>query len=318
MDLDDPRVQSALFGVAGPAAVAFAATLIAAIAFKAARKPDAASVDTRAGLGAALGVAGAFVLANLGLDGVPDGMPVAAAEWALPIVALAGIVAAIDSLFGSGKKRHAVRWLGRLAIAAALVWGPMARPRQNFWEGAEVAAWIGGGVLWLLLAFAASDRTAAKSTPRGYGLVAVVLAAGLVPVIFGAGVTVQSQVAGAVAAAAGGIVAAAFVMRSSIPTMQTMGTVVIAWLAVVLTLSWQFVAEMAWWEFGVIASIPLLVAAVDLLPWLRTRSAFKRQVIRLGIVIAASASVSGHHVPDLQEQLGGGSSNAADDYWNSL
>ncbi len=318
MGLDDPRVQTALFGVFGPAALAFAATLIAALAFKAAREPGETGPVPRAGLGAAVGLAGAFVLANLGLDGIPDAMPVAAADWALPIVALAGIVAGVDALVSKGKKRHVVRWLGRLAIVVALVLGPMARPRQNFWEGAEIAAWIGGAAVWMLLAFAATDRTASRSSPRGFAVVAMALAGGLVPVIFGAGVTVQSQIAGAVAAAAGGIVAAALLVRKSIPPLQATGTVVVAWLAVMLALSWQFVAEMAWWEFGVVASIPLLVAAVDLIPGLRGLSDFKRLVIRLGVVIATTAAVSGQHVSGLIEQLGGGSSDPYGDYYDSL
>ncbi len=318
MGLDDPRVQAALFGVAGPAAIAFAATLIAAAAFKASRKPDHTEPSPRAGLGAAIGLAGAFTFATIGLDGVPEGLPVAAADWALPLVAFAGLVAVVHALLGSGRKRHIARWLGRLAIIAAFVLGPMARTRQNFWEGMEAVYWIGGAALWFLLAFAASDRTASKSSPRGHALVTAALAGGLAPVIFGAGVTVQSQVAGAVAAAAGGIVAATLVLRKSIPPTHAMGTVVVAWLGAMLTLSWQFVAEMAWWEFGVVAAIPLLVAAVDFVPGVRGLSTFKRLVIRLGIVIATTAAVSGQHVPGLIEQLGGGSSGSADDYWNSL
>lgn len=318
MGLDDPRVQAALFGVAGPAALAFAATFVAAAAFKAARKPDASVVSPRAGIGAVLGLAGAFVLANLGIDGVPDGMPVAAAEWALPLVVLAGLVAVVDASVGSGKKAHIARWVGRFAIIAAFVFGPMARPRQNFWEGTEVVAWIGGAALWFMVAFAASDRTASQSSPRGHAIITMLLAGGLLPVIFGAGVTVQSQIAGAVAAAAGGIIAATLIMRKSIPPTHAMGTVVVAWLGAMLTLSWQFVAEMAWWEFGVVASIPLLIAAVDLIPGIRGLSAFKRLIVRVCIVIALAAGVSGQHVPDLQAQLGGGTSDAADDYWNSL
>lgn len=320
MGLDDPRVQTALFGVAGPAAIAFAATLIAAIAFKAARKPDVSDVSSRAGVGAALGLAGAFVLATLGMGGIPEGMPVAAADWALPVVAIAGLMAALDAILGTGKKTQLVRWLGRLAIIAAFVFGPMARPRVNFWEGAEAFAWIGGAAVWFLLAFAASDRTAAKSTPRGHAIIVMMMAGGLVPVIFGAGVTVQSQVAGAVAAGAGGIMAATFLMRRSIPSTQAMGTVAVAWLGAMLTLSWQFVAEMAWWEFGVVASIPLLVALVDVIPGVRGLSAFKRFAVRAGIVIALTAGVSGRHVPGLVEQLsgGGGSDDPYGDYWDSL
>ena len=320
MGLDDVRAQVALFGVAGPAAIAFVATLLAAIAFKSARKPDAKDVTARAGVGSAFGLAGAFVLANVGMDGVPERMPVAAAEWALPLVALAGVLACLDALAFTSTKRHFVRWLGRLVIIAAFVLGPMARTRQNFWEGTEAVLWIGGTVVWFLLAFAASDQTASKSSPRGHAIVAMALAGGLVPVIFGAGVTVQSQVAGAVAAAAGGIVAATLIMRKSIPPTHAMGTIVVAWVAAMLTLSWQFVAEMAWWEFGVIAAIPLLVAAVDLIPGLKGLSSFKRLAVRLGIVIAATAAVSGHHVPSMYEQLGGGgaSDDPYGDYWDSL
>ncbi|MEO0631609.1 MAG: hypothetical protein AAFY46_12920 [Planctomycetota bacterium] len=318
MGLDDPRAQVALFGVAGPAAIAFVATLIAAVAFKAAKKPESGETSPRAGLGAAFGLAGAFVLANLGMDGLPEGMPVAAAEWALPLVAVAGVVACVQAVCIKGTTRHVVCWLGRAAIIAAFVFGPMARTRQNFWEGIEAVYWIVGVAGWFVLAFAASDRTVSKSSPRGHALVVMATAGGLVPVIFGAGVTVQSQVAGAVAAAAGGIVAATFLMRKSIPASPAMGTVFIAWLGAMLTLSWQFVAEMAWWEFGVVASIPLLVAAVDVIPRLRGLSTSKRLVVRLGVVIATTAAVSGHHVPGLIEQLGGGGSDPADDYWNSL
>ncbi|MEL7483203.1 MAG: hypothetical protein AAFN41_02495, partial [Planctomycetota bacterium] len=213
MGLDDPRAQVALFGVAGPAAIAFVATLIAAVAFKAAKKPESGETSPRAGLGAAFGLAGAFVLANLGMDGLPEGMPVAAAEWALPLVAVAGVVACVQAVCIKGTTRHVVCWLGRAAIIAAFVFGPMARTRQNFWEGIEAVYWIVGVAGWFVLAFAASDRTVSKSSPRGHALVVMATAGGLVPVIFGAGVTVQSQVAGAVAAAAGGIVAATFLMR---------------------------------------------------------------------------------------------------------
>ncbi|MEL6498495.1 MAG: hypothetical protein AAF937_03845 [Planctomycetota bacterium] len=317
MGLDDPRAQIAVFGIAGPAAIAFVATLVAAIAFRAGRRVDPGTASPRAGVGAAFGFAAAFVFANLGMDGVPDRWPVAAAEWALPLLALAGVTACLDALIFTGKKRHVVRWAGRAMIIAAFIFGPMSRTWQNFWEGTEAAFWIGGVVAWFAIAFAASDRTASKSTARGHALVAMVTAGGLVPVIFGAGVTVQSQVAGAVAAAAGGIAAATFLARKSVPGTHAMGTAFIAWTAVVLTLSWQFVAEMAWWEFGAVASIPLLVAAVDVVPGLRGLSAGKRLAIRLVVAAAVSAGVSGHHVPGLLEQVSAGA-DASDPYGDYL
>ncbi|MEO1582976.1 MAG: hypothetical protein AAFR96_00190 [Planctomycetota bacterium] len=319
LSVGDPRLDAVAFGALGPAAIGFTATLAAYLIVRAsARKADPSSAPSRAGIGPALGVGLAFVLASLGLDGVPERMPVGSADWVLPVMATALLAAVGGELLAKGRKAIAVRWLLRVAVIGVIVAGPLSLPIKNRWEGGETVAWVGGIALWMLLAFAASDRTASRSSPPSSVLVWHALIGGLVPVIFGAGVTAQSQIAGGVAAGLGGVLVAAWLGRKALPPMRAVGGVVVPYIAMLLLVSWQFVSDLAWWEFGVIAATPLAIALIDLVPVVRKLSAFKRFVGRMLLVIAATAAVSGHHVPALVGELTGSSSSSEDAYWESL
>jgi hypothetical protein len=321
LSFGDPRIDAAVFGALGPGAIGFVCTIVAWLfARAAARKRETTAPSPRAGIGPALGVGLGFALASLGLDGIPERAPVGASDWVLPIMGAAIIAACAGELLTKGAKAHALRWLLRLGVVAVIVFGPLKRPWENQWEGVEAAYWLGGITLWMILAFAASDRTAAKASPFAAGLVWTAFIGGLVPVVFGAGVTAQSQIAGGVAAAIGGVTLAAWLGRKTLPHLRAVGTLVVVYTAMLLAVSWQFVSDMAWWELGVIAATPIAIALVDVIPGLRGLSAFKRQAVRIVLVVAATAAVSGHHAPELIRELtgAGGSDDPYGDYYESL
>ncbi|MEM1071241.1 MAG: hypothetical protein AAGH71_00270 [Planctomycetota bacterium] len=323
MAIDDPQVQAGVFGVALPA---FSGAIGAGLGWLIAGRRDkklaeaGSSFDEdmkqspRADALLALGLGGAFAVASLGLVGVPDTWPRAMSEWMLPIVAAGTVAAIVPGLIGRGLPSAVVRWLLRAGFVAGLLAWPLANTRSNHWEGAEAAAWMAGVAAWLLLSFAAMDRVATR-LPRA--MVCVVLGlsvAGLIPVVFGAGVTAQPQVSGGLAAGIGVAGVVALISRGIVPLVGA-GGVVVAWLASTMFVGWPFVADMAWWEVGLSASLPVLAALPTLVPGLSKRRAAAGW-IAVALVAGATAGVSARHVPDLVSELtGSGQGSDLDDLY---
>ncbi|MGP1272800.1 MAG: hypothetical protein ACTS22_05660 [Phycisphaerales bacterium] len=316
---DDPRLYTALFGVALPGVIGVSGAVAGWMAGAIARRRRSAGASPRdhdslrTGFGPALGLGAAFATMTVAFAGWPERWPVSASDWVAPIVVLSAVLAAAVDLFPRPRKRSIATWVGRLAVAGLILYGPLARPRANFWEGSTEILWHAGIALWLLLAWAGADRITNRLRPIGQSALAAIAVAGVVPVVFGAGVTAQSQYAGGLAAAVvgAGLIA---VVSAGIVATRSAGSVLVTWLAMVLLISYQYVSEMAWWEFGVIAALPLLLGALVTLPGLRKLSPAKQGWIAVVLAAAGFGAVSGHHVPELRRELTG-SGSSIDDYY---
>ena len=314
--MDDPRVYTALFGVIVPGLIGLGCAGIALLVHVVAKRraePDSTRTP-RTGYGPALGLGLAFSVVTVAFAGMPARWPVSASDWFAPIVLLSAIAAGAVDLARSPKRRAIIAWLGRAVVLGAVLFGPVARPRINYWQGTDEILWHAGIGLWLVLAWLCVDRLSGRLRPLGSVTAALVLVGGLIPVIFGAGVTGQSQYAGGLAAAIGGAGLIAIVSKGRV-SIRAAGSVLVAWLAMALLVSYQFVSEMAWWEFGVIAAIPPVLAGVTLLPGLQKLSPTKQGWIVLVLVSVMTAAVSWQHVPDLYAELTG-SRSASDAYWD--
>lgn len=304
---DDPRVSGAVFGAAGPFAAAIIATMAGWLAVRrATRGGTSAGTDSRSGIGPAVGLGAAFLLATRAWVSWPavDRLPVGASDWAPHVVLLGALVGAVQQAFRGRRSRFLAAWIGRAAVTALVLLGPLARPRENAWDGTAEYLWMAGVVVGMALLFSSFDRLSAKTDARGFSALGLILAAGVIPAVFGAGATVQSQTAGGVAAALAGVGVAAVIARGAL-AMGGLGTALTAWLAAVLIVSWQFVADMPWWEFGVIASVPVVAAWIDVLPVVRRWSRGRVFWLRALVIAILCAAASGSHVPGLIEQMSG-------------
>ncbi|MEM8756372.1 MAG: hypothetical protein AAGF47_01145 [Planctomycetota bacterium] len=329
MTLDDPKIQAALFGVLLPAIAgggfATVSLLLARSKQQAAGDPDSVGgglsrsglIPSIAGLLPAVGLGAAYAIASLGLVGVPGSLPRAMVDWLLPIVTAGVLVATVPMLLPRGLPAISGLWLARAAfIAAVLIW-PIANTRANHWEGAESIAWHISGAIWLLTAFASMARVSRKASPVMMCVLLGVSIAGLIPVVFGAGVTSHPQVSGGLAAGVGGLGVVAIVARGRLP-IAACGSVFVAWLTASLLVGWQFVADMAWWEFGVVAAIPLVLAAATFAPKLRSFGPVRLGVVLVVLAGGMTAAVSARHVPAMVAELTGsraGSGDSLDDYY---
>jgi hypothetical protein len=296
-----------VFGVVGPFAAAFALALAGWLVARRGRRGKSSGGSVAlSGIGPALGLGVAFLLATRAWVGWPavDRLPLGASDWAPHLVLLGALVGAVHQAFAGPRAGVIAAWVGRAAVIALVLLGPLARPRENAWEGTAELLWMGGVAAGMAVLFVSFDRLSARTDARGFTALGLVFAAGLIPAVFAAGATVQSQTAGGVAAALAGVGGAALIARGSIAA-RGLGTALTAWLTAVLVVSWQFVADMPWWEFGVIASVPVAAAWIDALPFVRRWSRGRVFWLRAVAIAIMCAAASGAHVPGLVEQMTG-------------
>ena len=317
---DDPRVQAGLFGVALPGLIGLVCMLPAVLVARRGKRQagDAASSGTRAhsraGYGPALGLGLAYVAASVGLLGMPDNWPRSTTEWLAPLILLGTLLIALPDLVGPIGTRRLAVWLGRAGFAAAVLVWPIANTRANRWEGSELWLWHAGIGLWLLLAFACMDRVSAKLSPVFTAVVVGLTVVGLIPVVFGAGVTSHPQVSGGMGAAIGAVGVVTILTRGIVP-LRGAASLLVVWLTMTLLVSYQFIANMAWWEFGVVASLPLVLATLTILPKIGKLNSNKLGWIAVVITVGLTAAVSGQHVPGLIAELTGSGGSSIDDYY---
>jgi hypothetical protein len=321
MSLDDPRLMAGLLGVAGPGVLGLVCSLAAWAVLR--RRGDAAPASgqqqpsPRVGIGPALGFGLSYVLASYAWVGLPDlsRLPVGASGWAWPIMVLGTIAAVVGEFIHpegkGGRKGLVLRWLGRGLVVAVVLLGPLKQPRSNYWDGTEAVLWTAGVGLWVLLGHVSFDRLSRRHGTAGFASLGAILTLGLVPAIFGAGVTAQMQIAVGLAASLAGVALAALIVRGPLGS-RGLGGALTVWLAVVLTQSWQFVSEMSWTAFGAVAALPVVLAGVDLLPVLRRWPRLRLLVLRMVIVAGVTGWLAAAHVPDLLEQLTGAPDPASD------
>jgi hypothetical protein len=232
-------VRVAGLGALLPAVIAGVAF---ALSWRAWRRGDA---PARAGWGGAVGVAAGYLAAHAAIVGRPPLPPIETTHWLFLFVAIAGALGVIESFWSAPAF---VRWIPRVALAAALVGLTLRTKMKYSWSGGEAAIWLAAAGVVVLLVWISID--AAGERERGVALPVALMtwAAAMGAILAASGNASYGQLAGAWGATMGG----AWVVAILQPNLSLArgATTVAATLAAGLWLNGFFYTEMPRWVGG--------------------------------------------------------------------
>lgn len=260
-----------------------------------------------------LGVGIAYVLVVWAFVGLPPTSKLAsisASHWQLVFAALALVLVSAEALSTRATRQPMIRWAGRLALVAGILWFQLASARQNQWDaGAEAIAWTAGYGLWLVLAFGAMDRFLGKTTAAPASIPMMLAAMVGVPAIFDSGATAQWQISLGLGFALAGLSAVALLFRGR--TLGPMvGTLSVVWISGVLV-SGHLYSDMPLWHAGVLAGVPFLLLAPEMKSKLGWRA---RLAVRVALIVAAMGVISLRAAPGFVKTFTGGGASELDFY----
>lgn len=135
----------------------------------------------------------------IAIDSVPSLPPIEAPDY-LPFLALTGLV------WGQLEARLVAAAPLRLTAAFVLLWSMTSALRQHTWEGSEPVQWIGGLGLGIAALWTMCIAGIQRCPPRGAGIALTTLTALSAIALGASGSARYGQLAGALAAAMGGMV----------------------------------------------------------------------------------------------------------------
>ncbi len=287
--------KEVLFGVVAPVVIAFVVMLIA-------WRPWRGSLKSAGSWGGAVGLAMAYIVAQLGLYGMPKFQIRPVEHW-LVVIALIGMIVGLIESFRRGPWWGRLAW--RLIAAAGGVWLIVRLQVVNqAWTAGECAAWTAGLACAVVVFWSMVDALAERVDRSGGGAGAALVMSGVVGlsgviIILDGQTLLIGQFAGALALAL--LACAATGLWRKRATIARGGVAVVGLLAPMFWLDAWLWAELSWWYMVAFALSPALALAGDL-PLVRAWRGWMRTLVRVGAVALPLMALAGMEIKQAMDE----------------